>query len=816
MTSITWKDNQLGGMIYPYLHGRRWGIDTLPLRMHREIDAIAQTASLMWAKDDKLVALRVKNDAGDLMTQAELLAELGLEIELQGSVLKTSKRISRVMRPFFAAGHFEADSIHVHFDDTLDAKTWDGVVRISRRLLKRLAQQLDHVPTDKRPRIVYELKHDQRFEITLLGPYGQIKGHAVVDEQMTYDVHLPTGEAKTEIRTTNGKAMLGVAPVHGADRMWLDVQSLMHFHLFLTNDVLTDAMHHNAELFFQSLENGDRAAMLANTTFKDNGWLLQEYLACGGDPYWFTSVMKSLAHEYSTMLDKRALEKMRMPVHGGRYYVLVDEVAHRTVKPSHAVIDPALGSALVSKHDWPAWSAIWGGADQDDALWVVPFTDFDNVQKLLLWRSPNALGEYVVATVGEGSHTLQWGDWTYPQMDSRTLPPRIDQQQYTYLLKDGNSPKVTGDYTVQKVVETGRLMERNSGVLGTYVNFLMVHYAVYGKYPDTLPAPLEYVIDSTIKTGDDLSSVRAWCKNAAMHMAHDAIQVPGIIKPRLTNMLPEAYRGLVQDTLNHWLDELYADVQLHMHDWKLRIRQLCEQCIPPVLVLNKGLENLNTGIPLANRYADTFKANIGNDVIVQPEVYGAVAKSCWELLEPLSEIERMRAVLGAIAHRHLNSGHVFISDQVAFQQKHNDESGHVPSIGMITLSALRKLGLLKTPVMTDDGWTYVDPVPAGDATRFERVIVLDAWWAFGQRTCPELAGITNPILVPPALRKHIRKEMLKRIENGSYIGKPIENRDGELYTDGKWLGTLKAPMRYPQGVIQHAFEHHGSLVLLYR
>ena len=51
-------------------------------------------------------------------------------------------------------------------------------------------------------------------------------------------------------------------------------------------------------------------------------------------------------------------------------------------------------------------AGILGGADNDDALWVHPFTDKDGEQKVLAWRSPNQVGEYVVLRPTLDSHTL--------------------------------------------------------------------------------------------------------------------------------------------------------------------------------------------------------------------------------------------------------------------------------------------------------------------------------------------------------------------------------------------------------------------------
>lgn len=53
-------------------------------------------------------------------------------------------------------------------------------------------------------------------------------------------------------------------------------------------------------------------------------------------------------------------------------------------------LDAQAATAWVNGDDWcDVIAPVLGGADQDDAVWCFPFTDFDDQHKLLLWRSPN-------------------------------------------------------------------------------------------------------------------------------------------------------------------------------------------------------------------------------------------------------------------------------------------------------------------------------------------------------------------------------------------------------------------------------------------
>src|SRR5690606_11469737 len=117
------------------------------------------------------------------------------------------------------------------------------------------------------------------------------------------------------------------------------------------------------------------------------------------------------------------------------------------VPRGHIHIDDQRGTAWVNDEDWLALpdspkgegiAGILGGADNDDALWLHPFTDHDGEEKVLAWRSPNQVGEYVVWIPTAGSPALPWtaGDGQstlYTPADSRQLPPRVDFSRTAYL-----------------------------------------------------------------------------------------------------------------------------------------------------------------------------------------------------------------------------------------------------------------------------------------------------------------------------------------------------------------------------------------------
>jgi hypothetical protein len=301
-----------------------------------------------------------------------------------------------------------------------------------------------------------------------------------------------------------GPTFVGLSFVHGHNDMRLDIQSLINLHPFFEEEQLLDWLKDEGELFVQAVETGQVAEAMgridrphsdaATTLVEVQAWPLREYLASGGHPMWFRSHVKSLMNQHLKRLNHSTLEKMRLPIPGGRHYVMPVAVGKRAgikgleVPRGHIHIDDQRGTAWVNDQDWlllpdspgrpdsagEGIAGILGGADNDDALWLHPFTDFDGERKVLAWRSPNQVGEYIVLKPTGDSHLLPWttanGEAvTYPQADSRKLPPRVDFTDPAYLgLVDLETAGSLGEghYSVEVMNTAVNQAIANQGALG--------------------------------------------------------------------------------------------------------------------------------------------------------------------------------------------------------------------------------------------------------------------------------------------------------------------------------------------------------------
>ncbi|MCZ7672340.1 MAG: hypothetical protein M5U34_37070 [Chloroflexi bacterium] len=334
---------------------------------------------------------------------------------------------------------------------------------------------------------------------------------------------------------------------------------------------------------------------------------------------------------------------MRLPIPGGRHYVMPTAVGQRAgikgldVPRGHIHIDDQRGTAWVNDEDWltlpdspkgEGIAGILGGADNDDALWLHPFTDYDGERKVLAWRSPNQVGEYVVLKPTADSQPLSWtqadGDAkTFPSADSRNLPPRVDFTDTDYLgLVDPETSDGLGEggaYSVE-VMETAVAQAiANQGALGMYCNSLMLNKALYGRLPDNPPAPLEDIIDSAVKTGADLSQVVLWNYANSREILESKMPIPALLHQRLSvdwsdkenrPPLPRASGMTGHDT--HWLDRLEVGVKTHIQTMQEKRDELAAQARPPQELLDAAdPETVKLGAGMNKAYTAALRMGKG-------------------------------------------------------------------------------------------------------------------------------------------------------------------------------------------------------------
>jgi hypothetical protein len=402
------------------------------------------------------------------------------------------------------------------------------------------------------------------------------------------------------------------------------------------------------------------------------------------------------------------------------------------VPRDHIQIDGRRGTAWVNDEDWLTLSdspieegiaGILGGADNDDAFWLHPFTDHDGDRKVLAWRSPNQVGEYVILKPTADSHALPWTQangeaLAYPQADSRKLPPRVDFTDPAYLgLVDTRSAGGLGEgesYSVEVMEAAIDRAVANQGALGMYCNSLMLNKALYDRLPDDPPALLEDIIDSAVKTGADLSQVVAWNYANSREILEQKTPIPSILHRRLSidwadrenrPPLPRASGMASRDA--HWLDQLEAGVKVHITEMEKRRDELIEQARPPQALFDHALADLEAirlGAGLNQAYAAALRTGKKGEFTNVLERAKYAAEDYLAHFPP----ERRRAILrGALAS--VYGGETPAADTSVWLAGASErQDATQPGIGQasvasLTIKALREIELLDDLISTRQG-----------------------------------------------------------------------------------------------------------------
>ncbi len=753
-TVVSWHD-YVGRAVLPFVQqtGRAWHIvrhasEERDLEYDAAFTFGQATPTLRWVNGEQVVNLYV---AG--MDTEAFLAHSGLELDMSKGGFVLSKRISRVLRPQRMSGLFDGEDVRIaYMQQSVDeAKVWDGAALVSRSMLEGVTLAGD-LPASKQAQLTQELSHIQRVEFTVLTQKGQDKGHAMVVDDLRdadgrpVDFLLPE-DTKAQVKLMTGQTFVGFNPVHGHNEMRLDVQSLINLTPFFDSDELLGYVKDEGQLFLQSIEAGEVDKIIGRIRgLDDKGelsadsadqWPLRALVAAGGDPTQYRSHIKTLVNQHLERLNHQTLDKMRLPLPGGRHYVMPAGIAQRggleidEVERGEIFIDDKRGTAWVNDADWIAMqdggregiAGILGGADNDDGLWLYGFTDHDGERKVLTWRSPNQLGEFVVLRPTENSAELTWTTATdetisYPAADSRNLPQRIDRQQLTYLgavdpETAGGIGEDVGAYSADALNAAIARSVQNQGVLGMYCNALMLHQALYGTLPNELPAPLEDVIDSSVKTGADVSKVRDWCFDHSRAILETGTPIPDILQKRLSidRTLPreeQPPRPRRSGAEGHWLAQLQQGLQRHIADVTTRRDQLIAAAKPPDALFEAVAQD-EEGLQLGRELNRRFGAALNTSEIV--DKFSNARRSVEDFLSCFDPATQRRILRGALASVYLDEDKAKSDAAVWLARERSEQlatgtefrrvrqlqaqarDGQWSAVGVRMVEALREVGL---------------------------------------------------------------------------------------------------------------------------
>jgi hypothetical protein len=296
--------------------------------------------------------------------------------------------------------------------------------------------------------------------------------------------------------------------------------------------------------------------------------------------------------------------------------------------------------------------------------------------------------------------------------------------------------------------------QANRGALGTYVNVLMVCQAVFGRAPRQLPARLEQVIDAMVKTGQDLSAVKAWCQTAADQLARRQVAVPTALVKRL--------KGLTQrplaTTSDHWFDQLIAGANAEMARFQQQMDALTLRCCPPALLFEHGAPWL----PVADGiYTDYYRALASRSG--RPDFRAAYRTTDAALAEWSDAGLAEGAFAGLVALLYSGGLASPTADNILFQAAPHADGQ--PDVVTRFVSALRQLGVLTDP---RDPWTWLAEQQTAKRTLPQVVPVQfnGVWFSYlrvVQPQTPPKMGLVPPETVRWAKRRVAQLPLVNQV-----------------------------------------------------
>ncbi len=634
--------------------------------------------------------------------------------------------------------------------------------------------------------------------------------------------------------------------IHAREDMQLDIQSLINLYPFFEKEQLEQWLTEEGNLFALAVQSGSvaevmrRIAPRATRRGEGEEWPLREYFASGGHPLWFGDVVRNLMNQHLVRLNQSTLHKMHLPIPGGRFYVMPIGVGQqagveRDIPRGHVRLDRRYGTAWVNDEDWcqleggsSGIATLLGGADNDDAMWVHGFTDYDGTLKVLCWRSPNQVGEYVVLEPPIGSYNLDWqttdGPVQYPPGDSRMLPPRKDTVHTKY--QQAIDPHTAGGlgegqpYTIDVMQATIDRAIANAGALGMYCNMLMVGKALSGGLPNHLPAELEAVIDGSVKTGVDLTPIRQWCYEESKRILDSGTPIPALLAHRVVGVSTGQSVMLTQD---HWLDGIVDTVKRHITAFAQTRDEVMKAAMPPAAVFdhvfNEGdLSSIEAGAGLHHAYNNAIRLLLRRKNTLSPEDYETGRIEAEAYLNRFPQEQHSAILRGAIVSGYMREQPL---DKVLWLAGAKTETGRTPGIAAKTIQALREIGVLQDIGEASRGLLAYPGASIGEGRYTKSIGITGVWfnwlreWQGGHRQ-PPVARIRD---VPRAKADWAKAEVAILAQT-SYRHLPVivaiqGERKVMLTDDGKLFGFVSRDntQDVPEGQITIALSlaHDGNL-----
>jgi len=258
----------------------------------------------------------------------------------------------------------------------------------------------------------------------------------------------------------------------------------------------------------------------------------------------------------------------------------------------------------------------------------------------------------------------------------------------------------------------------------------MIAKAMYGGLPKNPPAPLEDFIDSSVKTGADVSKGRDWCYQASQKIVRSGKAVPRLLVGRLSASRRD--KATVPVTTDHWLDRLTTTVKAHIDDFRTQRDELVAKTMPPTVLFDHAFnvderEHLQHGVAL-NKLYSTVRGKIlhgkGAGKRLEDSDMNTIREQLDHFLSRFDESEHGAILRGALVATYMTDEP---SDAALWMLGAKTEHSTQPGMAQKTIRALREVGILDE-ISTVDGGVVRYPGATISEPTYQRSIGIQGVW----------------------------------------------------------------------------------------
>jgi hypothetical protein len=269
--------------------------------------------------------------------------------------------------------------------------------------------------------------------------------------------------------------------------------------------------------------------------------------------------------------------------------------------------------------------------------------------------------------------------------------------------------------------------------------------ALYNQLPSKPPAPLEAVIDGSVKTGTNLEPVKQWCYEASRAIVEQGKAIPARLQERLSLKQENGQAALIPKTSSHhWFDHLIKAIEDHITTIEAEWDAIMESCMPPLEIFSVAYQSEDL-IRLGSRFNQVYtsalpwaksRRNVDHRISIEDALELARQRSTAYLVEasPDDESTQHLILLAAAAYYYANPAHSGKDESIWQRGPQAVDGTRLDGIAQQTIQALRGIGILSELTQLENGSIVRYPGARQIATPQHPIKIVGVWFNYWRFT----------------------------------------------------------------------------------